>query len=227
MDTSGIVYLVRHCATANDEASHPVLLGRNLDYGLSAIGHLQAEGLAAYFESKGLDAIYTSPQVRAVQTAHKIAERTDMGMTFCPSLAEADMGEWEGATYAEVMENDPDNFSAHLKDPGTCCYPGGENLGQVCSRAFSFIESLTKKHPDQRVAIVTHKYVNRTVLARLMGMPLQRLREIDQDPGCVNVIRVFHGVMELQAVNCTSNFDLIEEDEEQCTSYSNTPATLE
>jgi len=227
MESSGIIYLVRHCATANDEANYPILLGQRHDLGLSDAGREQGEALAEYMSSKNVDSIYASPQARAVQTARIINESVEGSVTFCTSLKEVDMGRWEGKTYEAIMADDADNFDAYLRDPGTYGYPGGENLSQVCQRALNFIERLAEMHPDQRIVVITHKYVNRTVLAHLMALPLHRAREIDQDPGCVNVIRVFRGEMELQTVNYTSNFELAEEEEEQCKSPSTAHSVLE
>jgi broad specificity phosphatase PhoE len=227
MENSGIIYLVRHCATRNDEANYPILLGQGIDMGISPKGREHAEVLADYFGGKGIDAMYVSPMSRAVQTARIINEKCDADITFCVSLKEVDMGDWEGAEYAQVTRLDPDGFDAYLRDPGTNGYPNGENLSQVCRRALNFIETLAQKHPNQRIVIVTHKYVCRAVLAHLMSLPMYRVREIEQDPGCVNVIRVFRGNMELQAVNYTSNFELAEEEEEQCDSRSITPVTSE
>jgi len=227
MESSGIIYLVRHCATPNDEANYPVLLGQGIDMGLSDAGKEQAEVLAAYFAGKGVETIYASKMARAVQTACIVNQSVEGAVTFCTSLIEVDMGNWEGQTYEAIMAEDSDNFGAYLRDPGTYGYPGGENLSQACRRALNFIEKLAEKHPDQRIVVIAHKYVNQAVLAHFMALPMNRAREIDQDPGCVNVIRVFRGVMELQAVNYTSNFELAEEEDDQCDSPSTIPAALE
>ncbi len=227
MDGSGIIYLVRHCATPNDEANYPILLGQGIDMGLSDAGREQAKALAVYFDGKGVETIYASPLARAVQTARIVNQSVEGAVTFCTSLIEVDMGSWEGLTYERIMQDDVDNFGAYLRDPGIHGYPGGENLSQVCQRALNFIGKLAEKHPDQRIVVIAHKHANRAVLAHLMALPMNRAREIDQDPGCVNVIRVFRGVMELQAVNYTSNFELAEEEDDQCDLPSTIPAALE
>lgn len=224
---SGIIYLVRHCATPNDEANYPILLGQKRDEFLSDAGRKQADVLAEYFLSKDVTAIYTSPMARAVQTARVINDRVQGPITFCTSLTEANMGSWEGLTYEHIMHADASRYAAHLRDPGTYGFPGGENLSEVARRTLDLLESLAVKHVNQRIVVITHKYVNRAVLPHLMGVPLSRAREIDQDPGCVNVIRIFRGVMELQAVNYTDNFELAEEDPDQCDSLSTTPVVSE
>jgi len=220
----GIIYLVRHCSTPNDELNYPKLSGRRMGMALSDAGKRHATILAEYFASKSIDAIYASPLVRAVQTAHTISKFTGAPMTFCSSIMEADMGEWEGRTYDEILRNDVDRLDAYWRDPGTYGFPGGETLSRVCRRGLQFIDKLSKQHAHGRIVVVAHKYVNRAILAHFMSLPLHRAREIDQDPGCVNVIRVLNGSMGLEAVNFTNNFHLVDEEPEQCDSCSTTPA---
>lgn len=220
METAGIIYLVRHCATANDESNYPVMLGQKQDADLSVRGRAHAHQLAEYLASKGIAAVYSSPLDRALQTATIIMRRVEKPLTFCSSLREADMGEWEGRTHEDVFAADPDRRLAFERDPATYGYPGGENLVDVCRRGLQCVETLATKHHDDRIVVVTHKYVLRAVLVHLMGLPMTRLREIDQDPGCVNVIRVFRGVMELQAVNYTSNTGPEEQEDDECSLHS-------
>jgi len=216
MDDSGIIYLLRHCETANEEVNYPVLVGQEMSYTLSEKGKARARILARFFASKEVDAIYTSPLPRAVQTAAIIeAENEYATITVCSSLEEADVGEWEGLTYEQISRGDEANHAAFLKDPGTYGYPGGENYTDITIRAYQLIEQIARDHVGDRVVVISHKQVNRAVLACLMRLPLHRVREIDQDPGCVNLIRNFRGDLELRAVNYTSDFELAEEEEDE------------
>jgi len=227
MDNSGIIYLVQHCATSNDAANYPVMLGQRYQntIPLSTDGTEQAKALATYFAGKGVETIYTSPLARAVQTAMVINKEVEGSVIFCESLTDVDAGDWEGMTLDEIARDENSALAAHVRDPATYGYPGGETLGDVARRAFGILEAVAARHRNQRVVIITHKDVNLAVLPHLMGVPMTRAREIDQDPGGVNVIRVFRGVMELQAVNFTRNFELVEE--EQCDVPSAIPVVSE
>jgi len=215
MDDSGIIYLLRHCETANEEVNYPVLVGQETSHELSEKGKARARMLGRFFASKEVTAIYTSPLVRAVQTATLIeAENEFASLTVCSSLEEADVGEWEGLTYEQISRGDEANHAAFLKDPGTYGYPGGEDFTDITLRAIQLVERIAHDHVGERIVIVSHKQVNRAVLACLMRLPLHRVREIDQDPGCVNLIRNFRGNLELRAVNYTSDFEAAEEEDE-------------
>jgi len=221
MESSGIIYLVRHCATCNDAMNYPVMVGQKLPYGLSAAGEEQAKMLSSRFTKRAIEAVYCSPLARAVSTAQIICEQLDeeTPITFCTSLTEVDMGRWEGKTRAEVMTADGAAYDRYLRDPGTYGFPDGESFTVACSRMMSMLSRIMMTHPRGRVLVVSHKYAIRTVLAGLQSLPLHRAREIELDPGCVNLIRVFRGNMDLRAVNQTEAFDAyIDEEEESCDS---------
>lgn len=63
----GRIYLVRHGQTLHNRDR--ILQGPRLDGPLSDLGQLQAESLAGALAGKTLDAVYTSPMVRARETA--------------------------------------------------------------------------------------------------------------------------------------------------------------
>src|SRR5688500_14172625 len=85
--------LVRHGETAANRDG--LVLGR-ADPELTEEGHRQAERLAAAVGRAGVQSIYTSPLLRARQTAEPIAAAA--GVTPIPDdrLLEVDWGAWEG-----------------------------------------------------------------------------------------------------------------------------------
>ena len=215
MESSGLIYLVCHCATHNDAADYPVFLGQRARAGLSDVGAEQAARLAAYFANKQLTAAYTSPLHRALQTVRIICEDLDIPLTFCPSLTEADMGEWDGHTREFIMQGAEQQYERFVRDPGTYGYPGGENLSEVCRRALTYINVIASKHPTDRVLIVSHEQTIRAVLAGLQSLPLHRARELDQEPGAINLIRIFRGSMELKTVDWLGGLEEADENEEE------------
>jgi broad specificity phosphatase PhoE len=71
METSCLLYLVPDCASTLEHSSKP--LGRQLNPGLSEKGHQQARRLGERLSSRNFSAIYSSPQLRAIQTASYLA----------------------------------------------------------------------------------------------------------------------------------------------------------
>jgi broad specificity phosphatase PhoE len=200
MSASGLVYLVRHCATTTSSDSPPIVAGQNEDK-LNENGEYQAKQLATYFKKLALTAAYCSTQWRAIQTVRRITKNYDINTVYCQSLVEADVGDWAGLTYDQILDKDPGNYGLFLRDPATYGYPGGETLSAVCRRAMRIMDQIVATHPTDHVLVVTHKQVIRTILAAVMSVPLHRCREIDVDLGGISILKIFAGRMEVKAVN--------------------------
>ena len=86
--TTGTLYLVRHGAAGDrqnwegDDRLRP----------LSRKGEPQAAGLAKTLVDRRIEAIYTSPYVRCVQTVEPLAEATGLDINEHPALAEGQGG---------------------------------------------------------------------------------------------------------------------------------------
>jgi glucosyl-3-phosphoglycerate phosphatase len=88
-----VVYLVRHGRThLNAEA---VLRG-HLDVALDDQGHHQAQRLGHTFSAVKIEAVITSPLLRARETAAAIAATTRAPLTIEPRLIDRDYCDWAG-----------------------------------------------------------------------------------------------------------------------------------
>jgi 8-oxo-(d)GTP phosphatase len=86
--TTGTLYLVRHGAAGErrswkgDDRLRP----------LSGKGERQAQGLVQTLRGRGLEAIFTSPYVRCVQTVGPLADAAGLEIVVHPALAEGEGG---------------------------------------------------------------------------------------------------------------------------------------
>ena len=69
-----LLYLLRHGATDNNVANPPRLQGRLANPGLSVPGRKQVEHTADFLAARQIDAVYTSPLLRARETAAILAQ---------------------------------------------------------------------------------------------------------------------------------------------------------
>lgn len=197
------MYLVRHGATANNLANPPLLQGRGVDLELSAAGREQAARAADLLADYTLAAIYSSPLVRAQQTAEIIAERHGLEVQSVPAIEEVDVGQWEGRSWKEISRTEPEPFHQFISDSANHGYLGGENMTQVLERCAPALTALMKRHMGQRITTVAHNVVNRVYVASLLGVPLSRAREINQDNCGVNVIRLRGDEIKLLSLNAS------------------------
>jgi broad specificity phosphatase PhoE len=201
------LYLIRHGATANNRARPPRLQGRGIDAELSPEGREQARLTAEFLVPCPLDALYSSPLLRARQTAQPIAERHRLPVQIVPELAEVHIGRWEGMTWEQVEREYPSEYQAFISDAGVHPYLGGESLEDVRARAVPALVRLLEENIGKTIAIVAHNVVNRVYLAHLMELPLSLYRAIPQDNCGLTLLRHRHSRTRIITINGTFHLD--------------------
>jgi probable phosphoglycerate mutase len=178
--------LVRHGATpltAEDRFSGSV----GVD--LSEEGRAQVARLAERLAGEPIDAVYTSPLARTVETARLLAAPHGLPLVLRDGLREISHGRWEGLTRAEVEALFPGEYAAWESDPFTFAPEGGESGLAVLARALPVVRELVVAHEGQRVLVVSHKATLRLVLSSLLGFDARGYRDrLDQSPACLDVV---------------------------------------
>jgi len=178
---------VRHGESAWNAEN--LLCGRS-DVPLSAVGRQQAKSLAERLRPIPFDAFYTSPLVRAFETARLIAEVVGLEPVPDRRLVELDYGQWEGRTMADVMENDAQAFRAWDAKPAQLAPPGGEAGLAAQQRIVSFLDFLAAKHQQGRVLVTFHKTVCRLAICHVLGMaPDEYRRRLVLNNTALSIIR--------------------------------------
>jgi broad specificity phosphatase PhoE len=204
------IYLLRHGATAANLAIPYRLQGKGSDLALDGLGIEQARRAAEALSALKLSAVYTSPMLRAVETARLIARSHRLEPIEEPALSEADVGRWEGLTWEEARARDPEWYSRFQEHPGTVPYPGGESFLDVATRVSPALVRMAANHPQGRVAVVGHNVVNRAYLALVLGLAMDRARSLRQSNGGINVIHYEAGGARLMTLNAALHLEGIE-----------------
>jgi probable phosphoglycerate mutase len=128
------LYVVRHGQT--ERSARHVYSGQ-VDVPLTALGRDQARRAAKHLAAHGadIDAVLSSPLVRARDTAAVIAQATGASLTVEPRLIEVDYGPFEGLDRQGARERFGDAFSAWREDPFGSPVPGMEPLDDALARA--------------------------------------------------------------------------------------------
>ena len=202
-----IVYLLRHGATAANREVPYRLLGRSLDLPLDDEGAEQARRAGKALRHYPLAAVYTSPMLRAVETAARVAWPHGLEPVVVEGLIEADLGRWEGLTWEQARAADPEHHETFLAHPGTVPYPDGESFRDAQQRMLPAIAELASRHLGERIAVVSHNVTNRAYVAGLMGIPIDRAREIRQSNGGISVIRYDGSSPVVETLNARFHLD--------------------
>jgi probable phosphoglycerate mutase len=196
-----MILLVRHALV---DACGSFLAGRTPGVHLNDEGRQQAAALGQRIAGIRVAAIYTSPLERAQETAAALAgNRTPVFVA--GDLNEVDFGEWAGLTFDEL--NTREEWIAFNRSRSAASIPGGEWMVDVQSRACRALTQIHQSHPHDDIAIVSHADVLRALLAKLLGMPLDRIDQFTIDPASVSVLQPSWRGFELTRLNCHAYSD--------------------
>lgn len=176
-------YLVRH---GSCDGLGEIIWGRTPGVYLNAAGRAEAQRLAEDFKNVHLDAIYSSPLERALETAEAIARVADVEVQQSSAFNEIDFGEWSGQSVA-ALSND-DQWQRFNTQRSTTRIPGGELFIEVQCRAVPELERMSRRHPGGRIVVVSHADVIKAVLAYMGRTSVDRLQDIDVCPCSVNIV---------------------------------------
>ncbi len=165
-DQPTTLLLVRHGETA---ANVTGIWQGSTDGVLNGRGEVQAHAIAARLadDNPGIVAIYSSPLSRAARTAEIIAQAVgNPPLEFTPTLAEFNLGEWEGLPYEQLRHEKRlwERMNADL----AFAPPGGESAVEFAMRLVQGFQSIAGRHPGQTVLIVSHGGAISTALAMLI-----------------------------------------------------------
>jgi len=163
------ILLVRHGETEWNSAFR--FQGRT-DVPLSERGLSQAGLLAQRLAGVPLDKVYTSPLLRAYQTADAIVRLNEdvREATTIADLSEMSFGRWEGLRIGEIREQYPDLFSAWSSDPSSTTPPGGESFPELIARVGRVLDQVLAGEGDN-LLVVCHGGTIRAFLSVLMDLP--------------------------------------------------------
>ena len=188
IETSGMrILLIRHGETEWNRIRR--FQGRS-DLPLNQKGRDQGHALALALKDESVTAIYSSPLIRAMETACLIK-------VFHPStplfeeegLIEMDLGEFEGMEAERWAAQNRDFLKAWLETPASVRMPGGESLQEVQTRAIGTLERITKAYPSESTLLLcSHNFVNLTILCYALKVPIDRFRELRQGTAALNVL---------------------------------------
>ena len=175
------VLLVRHGRTRHNAERR--FVGR-LDVPLDETGQEQAKRWAEAYADLAVQGIFSSPLLRAKQTASALGEPTPV-----QGLQELDQGIFEGRLAAEVMAEQPEFFAQWRRDPSSLRIPEGETLAECQTRCFSALTQLAQDTgPGRPIVVVAHQLVLASILLKILQLPLSMVTRLHQTNTAVNLL---------------------------------------
>jgi broad specificity phosphatase PhoE len=161
------LYIVRHAQSEENRGEHDDAEG---DAPLSEVGREQAKRLGERFARQRVDAVYSSPMLRAQQTARAIADSWGVTIGTLDDLREVDMGD---------AQDDPNSYSEEAMQalrerftqrPTWDAFPGSEGSASARKRIVGAMDRVIEECAGKKVAIVAHGMVIMTYVSHVLGL---------------------------------------------------------
>ena len=138
---------------------------------LSIEGHDQSARLASYLATESIDAIYSSPMKRAVQTAEPLAQTTGLPISIVDDVAEYDRLSNEYIPIEELRAANDERWQKLLTGEWQS---DSDTLESFRNRVISSLEQLISQHASQRIVVTCHGGVINQYLAHILGIATDR-----------------------------------------------------
>jgi probable phosphoglycerate mutase len=165
-----------------------------------------AERLAC--EGSAVSAIYSSPLLRARQTAESIGQALSLAAQTDERLKENNVGLITGMTWTEIEQRFPEWVALGQRSKDHWVMPpGAEDRAAFAARAAAAMKDIVTRHPDQTVAVVSHIGTLSIYLAQLLEMPLHRRFPFQFDNTSLSIVKVTETRVRLLKLNDTAHLN--------------------
>src|SRR5690625_4077448 len=179
------IYLVRHGET--DWNIKGIIQGQT-NIPLNKTGEIQARECGEYFKNKPVDAIISSPLMRAKKTTQLINQTLNLPIIYEDRLKERYFGIAEGKSKIELIKKFPQQV-----------YPSQEPL--------LALNDIVRAYPNQNVLVIAHGAVINSILASVsnhtMGSRITTLKN-----GSLSILNINEPNWLIESVNQTTHLNI-------------------
>lgn len=164
------IYLVRHAEAEGN--LYRIAQGQH-ESSLTDRGWRQVRALERRFAGVPVDAVYSSDLYRTRATAAAVCGPRRLPLRLCPGLREICVGDWEGRTWGDIARRAPEAMADFGSRMDRWSVPGAETPAQALARVRAAVEDIARANPGKTLALFSHGYVIRLLLADLRGISLR------------------------------------------------------
>lgn len=166
------------------------------DVPINDLGRHQAHEMAQTYVHAGLDAVWSSPLVRASETAQIIAASLRLPPpNQHEGLKERHFGAIQGIPKDELAEMNPAQLAQILRRNPAAQFVGGESMDEFAGRVLGAVIDIGSLHRNQRVLVVTHGWVLDILNRHVAGLPRHAVLAEKPKNGESVWVRVDEGVI--------------------------------
>ena len=155
---------------------------------LNHAGERQARELAQLLGGTKIAHVYSSPVLRALQTAQVLGQKLHATVVLAQGLSEIGVGAWLNRFWRDLAE-DPAKRDWYTR-PDEARPEGGETLREVQRRAVSAVQEVLPTLREGHCAFVSHADVIRTIVAHYLHLDLAALRNVNIDHASATALEI-------------------------------------
>ena len=177
-----------------------LIQGRTDDSFLTDEGYEQALKAGEALSKINFDKIYSSPLIRAAETAKTINQSfiKKQNIVYDENLLEVDLSEWSGLKIDEIKNKFPEIYPIWKNDPENLILKRSDNktykpIQELFDQATNFIEHILKIYLDKddvNILVVGHNAILRCLILLLLGKPKQGFRKIRLDNASFSILNI-------------------------------------
>ena len=196
-----------------------IVQGRSDDSYLTEEGYSQAEFTGKILDDINFDAIYSSPLIRASETAKTIEKtlKKNYDINFDNNLLEVNLEKWSGLTIDDIRNRYPDEYKQWKKDPENLSLKNKDNknylpIKDLYLQAQKFTDDIFlnyKNKGNKNILIIAHNAILRCLILSLIKRPDRGFRKLKLDNASISIINVNfdHDLVktQIECINQTSH----------------------
>jgi len=190
------IYLLRHAKSAEGK----LMFKGICDIPLSDDGRSEALAAKGFLGAIVPDLVYSSPLLRAMETAALVREDNWPEIERREELNDINCGEWENKEVEKVRRESSCVFNAWIERPGSFEFPGGESVFAASERAFKLIKEVLGRSDVKSALFVTHRLIINVAVLRSLAIDLDNYWSFKYD-SCSYAKLDYDGHFTLAALN--------------------------
>lgn len=184
-------------AGATDLSRHGELLGLN-NPGLNEAGisnaQLKADALAPFV----LEAVFSGPYKRELETAEIIARPHSMPVRVEKDIKDLNYGRWSGRSWKDIESSEGDAVAKLVLVPHKFKFPSGDKMKRSGKRIQSFVRQLLANFGTGNIVIVADDLVLMLIASMLAKVNLNKLEPLKPSLGKMTVIESEEGICRIK-----------------------------
>lgn len=198
-----IFLLIRHGET--DYNKKMLFPGRLPDIHLNPRGRMQSGLLTEKLLTAPINAIYSSPLDRTMETAGPLAKALSLDIIPTTGLLEMDCGDWQGQSLKKLRRQKI--WQSVQQHPSLFHFPGGESIAECQQRIVQVLETLRLKHSKQElIACFSHSDPIKLVITYYLGLPLDNFQRLNINTGSTTALQISDNGSRLLMMNDDPSF---------------------